>query len=64
MKRHFTAEHPWVGHVRRFSAALIAVVSIIEHLLIRIFRSGERVLFHLVIFGGVVYAVYEIIKHH
>jgi len=33
-------------------------------LLIRIFKSGERILFHIVIFGGILYAVYEILKHH
>ncbi len=53
MKRHPTAEYLWIGNVRRFAAALTEIISIIERLVIRLFK-----------FAGALYAVYKLLIHH
>lgn len=64
MKPPSAHEHPWVASARRYSAALTGITDITERTLLRIFKSGERILFHIVILGGAIYAAYQLLKHH
>ncbi len=64
MKGPSNPQVPWVERIRVLAAALAEIISIIEHLLIRIFKALDRILFHIVMFAGIVWAVYEIFKHH
>jgi len=53
MKRHSSAEHPWVGHVRHFSDALTEIISSIERVTVRLLK-----------FAGALYALYKMFIHH
>ena len=64
MKLPSTPEHHWVATVRRYSAALTSITDIAERTLLRIFKAGERILFHIVVLGGAVYPAYQLLKHH
>jgi hypothetical protein len=64
MRGHSSPQFPLVERIRRFAAALTEIISILERTLLKIFRSAERILFHIVIFAGALYAVYQILKHH
>jgi hypothetical protein len=53
MKLVSTPEHPWVGKVRRFSAAVSAIISILKPTVIK-----------LINFACKTYTAYRILIHH